>query len=135
MKEIVPMYIGIFNLDYKMDFLHFISNEKNHISNECTYSRSVTVLRIFLFLRKREKTKENGVKNTYYGLQEKQGPSRFSRPVAIMGLNGGIKVQCSSQSSYHCFLCYHLCFFHFHWWWNWATWVLLSKLCVSISKS
>jgi hypothetical protein len=33
----------------------------------------------------------NGEKNTYKGLEEKQGASRFSWPVAIVSLNGGVK--------------------------------------------
>ena len=121
--------IEIFNLDYKMDSQFYFKWKRSYFEWNYIFKKCNSFENIFISLEK-GKTKENGVKNTYYGLQEKQGPSRFSRPVAIMGLNGGIKAQCSSQSSYHCFLCYHLCFFHFHWWWNWPTWVLLSKLRV-----
>jgi hypothetical protein len=32
-----------------------------------------------------------GEKNTYKGLKEKQGARRFSRPMAIMSLNGRVK--------------------------------------------
>jgi uncharacterized protein with PhoU and TrkA domain len=32
-----------------------------------------------------------GEKNTYKGLKEKQGSRIFSRPMAIMSLNGGVK--------------------------------------------
>ena len=55
---------------------------------------------IFIFLskgRERERERERErvfffrnkwFENTYHGLKEKQRASRFSRPVAIMGLNG-----------------------------------------------
>ena len=95
---------------------------------------------IFIFLskgieRERERERERFFRNkwcenTYHGLKEKQRASSFSRPVAIMGLNGWKKAQCSFQSSYHYFPCYHLCFFHLDWWWNRPTWVLISKLWV-----
>jgi hypothetical protein len=61
-------------------------------------SRCVTVNAcIFISQWKKNKIKNkhafvyNGEKNTYKGLKEKQGASRFSRPVAIMSLNGGVK--------------------------------------------
>ena len=123
----------VYQYQYVLNMIYICPNRMNIFKKCYNFDNN------FIFLsegRERERERERmffrnkWFENTYHGLKEIQRASRFNRPVAIMGLNGWKKAQCSFQSSYHCFLCYHLCFFHLDWWWNRPTWVLLSKLRV-----